>query len=75
MLGIFLMGMIVNKIQNWHAILATLVGLVFVALITFKDFLPDVMVLPLDSKMTVVVGTVSIILVGFVLNKLFKRPL
>ncbi len=75
MLGIFLMGMIVNKIQNWQAILATLVGLVFVALITFKDFLPDVMVLPLDSKMTVVVGTVSIILVGFVLNKLFKRPL
>jgi len=72
MLGIFLLGFMVKKVQKWQAVLATMVGLAVVALITLKDYLPDYLVIPLDSKMTVVVGTLSIILMGFLLHRMFK---
>lgn len=73
MLGIFLLGYLVKNIKKWQAIFATIVGVILVALITFKDFLPSFLVLPLDSKMTVVVGTISIIFTGFLLHLLFSN--
>lgn len=73
MLGIFLLGYLVKNVQNWQAIFATIVGVILVAFITFKNFLPSYLVVNLDTKMTVVVGTMSIVFTGFVLNQLFKK--
>jgi len=73
MLGIFLLGYLVKNVTKWQAILATIVGVILVALITFKDFLPTYLVLPLDAKMTVVVGTISIIVTGFLLDVVFSK--
>jgi len=42
-------------------------------MISFKDNLPEAYRLPLDSKMTVVIGTLSIVGTGFILSKIFKK--
>lgn len=73
MLGIFLLGYLITNVKKWQAIFATIVGVILVAFITFKDFLPSYLKLPLDTKMTVVVGTISIIFVGFLLHLVFSK--
>jgi SSS family solute:Na+ symporter len=73
MLGIFLMGFLNKHIENWQAKIAALVGVIIIALISFKDALPESFKIPLDSKMTVVVGTLSIVGTGYLLSKLVKK--
>jgi SSS family solute:Na+ symporter len=73
MLGIFLMGFLNKHIENWQAKIAALVGVIIIAFISFKDALPESLKIPLDSKMTVVVGTLSIVGTGYLLSKLVKK--
>jgi SSS family solute:Na+ symporter len=73
MLGIFLMGYLAKNVVNWQAKIAATIGVIIIAMISFKDNLPEAYRLPLDSKMTVVLGTLSIVGTGFVLSKIFKK--
>ena len=72
MLGIFLLGFLAKKVRNFEAKIAAVVGLILIALMSFKDNLPEALQIPLDSKMTVIVGTVSIVGIGLLLQKM--RP-
>lgn len=73
MLGIFLLGLLVKKINSKQAMLATLMGLIFVLLITFKSSFPILATLPIDSKLAIVIGTLTILLVGFIFSKVNAR--
>ena len=64
---------VVEKAVNWQAKIAATIGVIIIAMISFKDNLPEAYRLPLDSKMTVVLGTLSIVGTGFVLSKIFKK--
>jgi SSS family solute:Na+ symporter len=70
MLGIFLLGFLAKKVRNFEAKIAAVLGLILIALMSFKDNLPEALQIPLDSKMTVVVGTVSIVGIGLLLQKI-----
>jgi SSS family solute:Na+ symporter len=70
MLGIFLLGFLAKKVRNFEAKIAAVVGLLLIALMSFKDNLPEALQIPLDSKMTVIVGTVSIVGIGLLLQKM-----
>lgn len=72
MLGIFLLGFLAKKVRNVDAKIAAVLGLILIALMSFKEALPSFLQIPLDSKMTVVVGTVSIVGIGVLLQKM--RP-
>lgn len=73
MLGIFLLGFLNKNVKNWQAKMAALVGVIIIGLIAFKENLPVAFRLPFDSKMTVTLGTASIILTGYLLSQLFKK--
>ena len=73
MLGIFLLGFIAKKVNNFEAKIAAALGLLLIALMSFKDALPAAFQIPLDSKMTVVVGTLSIVGIGIILHKIRSR--
>ena len=70
MLGIFLLGFLAKKVRNFEAKISAVVGLILIALMSFKDNLPEALQIPLDGKMTVVVGTVSIVGIGILLQKI-----
>jgi len=70
MLGIFLLGFLAKKVGNSEAKIAAFLGLVLIAGMSFKDALPTYLQIPLDSKMTVVVGTLSIVGIGYLLHKI-----
>ena len=72
MLGIFLLGFLAKKVRNVDAKIAAVLGLILIALMSFKESLPSFLQIPLDSKMTVVMGTVSIVGIGVLLQKM--RP-
>ena len=69
MLGIFLLGFLAKKVRNVDAKIAAVLGLILIALMSFKESLPSFLQIPLDSKMTVVVGTVSIVGIGVLVQK------
>ena len=48
-------------------------GVVVIAWMSFKDSLPLQFQSPLDSKLTVVVGTLTIVLVGFGSYRIFLK--
>ncbi len=72
MLGIFLLGFLAKKVRNVDAKIAAVLGLILIALMSFKESLPSYLQIPLDGKMTVVMGTVSIVGIGVLLQKM--RP-
>jgi SSS family solute:Na+ symporter len=72
MLGIFLLGFLAKKVRNVDAKIAAVLGLILIALMSFKEALPSFLQIPLDGKMTVVVGTLSIVGIGVLLQKM--RP-
>jgi SSS family solute:Na+ symporter len=72
MLGIFLLGFLVKKAENLDAKIAACLGLVLIAFMSFKDSLPTYLQVPLDGKMTVVLGTLSIVGIGYVIRG-FRR--
>lgn len=73
MLGIFLLGFLAKKVSNKAAIIAASVGVLVIAWMSFKDNLPENMRSPLDTKMTVVLGTLTIVGVGIIVQALKKK--
>ncbi len=73
MLGIFLLGLLAKKVTNFEAKIAAFLGLVLIAFMSFKDSLPAYLQIPLEGKMTVVLGTLSIVGIGYFLSKIRSR--
>ena len=75
MLGLFLLGIISRNTRNTEALTATLIGILVIVWMTFSTQLPDEYAAlrnPLHQNMIMVVGTLSIFLVGILLTKLKK---
>jgi SSS family solute:Na+ symporter len=73
MLGIFLLGFLAKNVSNAAAKIAALLGVIVIAWMSFKDNLPESLRSPLDSKMTVVVGTLMIVGTGILVQKILKK--
>ncbi|MEY3646146.1 MAG: hypothetical protein RL127_854 [Bacteroidota bacterium] len=74
MLGIFLLGFLAKQVSNTAAKIAAIIGVIVIAWMSFKDLVPEAYQSPFDSKMTVVVGTLTIVGLGvFVQFWLIKR--
>jgi SSS family solute:Na+ symporter len=73
MLGIFLLGFLAKKTANFDAKIAAVLGVILIAGMSFKDNLPAYLQIPLDAKMTVVLGTLSIVGIGYFLAKIRSK--
>ena len=73
MLGVFLLGFLAKQVSNVAAKIAAFVGVVIIACMSFKDNLPETIQIPLDGKLTVVLGTLTILLTGIVVQKILKN--
>lgn len=73
MLGLFLLGLVSKYARNADAAIATAVGIIIIIWMTFSEYLPQDMESlksPLDKNMIIVVGTLSIFLIGSLLSRL-----
>jgi len=73
MLGIFLLGFLAKKAADFDAKIAATLGVILIAGMSFKDNLPAYLQIPLDAKMTVVLGTLSIVGIGYFLAKIRSK--
>ena len=72
MLGLFLLGIISKQSRNREAILATIIGVLVVLWMTFPDIIPPeygFLHSSIHANMIIVIGTLSIFLVGVLLTK------
>ncbi|KLT64424.1 sodium:solute symporter [Pedobacter sp. BMA] len=75
MLGLFLLGIVSKQSKNHEAIIATLIGILVIIWMTFSSLLPEEYEAfrnPLHQNMIIVVGTLTIFLVGVSLTKVKK---
>lgn len=73
MLGLFLLGMISKKVNNSEAAIATVIGVFVILWMTFSYLIPEeysFLKYPLHANMIIVVGTLTITLVGLLVAKL-----
>ncbi|RDC58545.1 sodium:solute symporter [Pedobacter chinensis] len=76
MLGLFLLGIVSRQTKNHEAIIATIIGIVVIIWMTFSSLLPveyEVFRNPLHKNMIIVVGTLTIFLVGIFITKIKNR--
>jgi SSS family solute:Na+ symporter len=73
MLGIFLLGFLAKNVSNSAAKIGAILGVIVIAWMSFKDNLPESFRSPLDSKMTVVVGTLMIVGTGIMAQQILKK--
>ncbi|MCE6989057.1 sodium:solute symporter [Dyadobacter sp. CY323] len=76
MLGLFLLGIISKNTKNTEALTATIIGILVIIWMTFSSQLPDEYASlrnPLHQNMIMVVGTLSIFLIGLILTRLKKQ--
>ena len=76
MLGLFLLGIISRTAGNFEAILAAVIGVIVILWMTFSFMLPDSLEVirnPFHLNMVIVVGTLSIFLVGALTARLRQR--
>ena len=76
MLGLFLLGIISRNTKNTEALIATMIGITVIVWMTFSTQLPDeyeYLRNPLHQNMIMVVGTLTIFLVGVLLTKFKKK--
>lgn len=76
MLGLFLLGLISKKTKNTEAIIATIAGVIVILWMTFSDRIPadySFVKSSLHKNMIIVVGTLSIFLVGVLFTKFKKQ--
>lgn len=76
MLGLFLLGMI-SKTKNAAALTATIIGMLIIIWMSLSKYLPATwqhLRSPLHVHMIIVVGTLSIFLVGMLLSRLRAQP-
>jgi SSS family solute:Na+ symporter len=72
MLGLFLLGIISRITKNTEALIATLIGMFVIAWMTFSSLLPaeyEHFRNPLHQNMIMVIGTLTILLLGIILTK------
>jgi SSS family solute:Na+ symporter len=72
MLGLFLLGIISRSTKGPEALTATIIGLVVILWMTFSAYIPDEMAAfrsPFHQNMIMVIGTLTIFLVGLLLTK------
>ena len=73
MLGLFVLGMASRRANNQAAFIAVIVGILIIIWLTFSKLLPPSLEFlrnPLHVNMTIVVGTLSIFLVGLLVSRL-----
>ncbi len=75
MLGLFLLGMISRRANNPAAAVAVLAGILVIAWMTLSPlvtwgFFPDFLKNPLHNYLTIVCGTMTIVLVGLLMTRL-----
>jgi solute:Na+ symporter, SSS family len=78
MLGLFLLGIASRQTKNHEALIATMIGIVVIIWMTFSTYLPEQYAFLRNSmhkNMIIVIGTLSIFLVGVVLTKLKNKNL
>ncbi len=76
MLGLFLLGIISKQSGNYEALTATIIGILVIVWMTFSGSIPDeygYLRNPLHINMIIVIGTLTIFLVGVLLTRLRKR--
>jgi SSS family solute:Na+ symporter len=73
MLGIFLLGFLAKHVSNMAAKIAAIGGVIVIAWMSFKDLLPANYQSPLDAKLTVVVGTLTIVGLGLFAQFFMKK--
>ncbi|KQN39024.1 sodium:solute symporter [Pedobacter sp. Leaf41] len=78
MLGLFLLGIISKQTKNHEAIIATIIGIVVIIWMTFSTLLPpeyENFRNPLHKNMIIVIGTLTIFLVGILVTKIKKKKI
>lgn len=78
MLGLFLLGIVSRQTKNHEALIATLIGIIIILWMTFSSQLPEQYAFlrnSLNKNMIIVVGTLSIFMVGVILTKLKDKNL
>ena len=73
MLGLFLLGFISKKTGNMEAFAATLIGILVILWLSLSSFIPAeyyYLKSPLHANMIIVVGTLSIFLIGSLITKI-----
>jgi SSS family solute:Na+ symporter len=76
MLGLFLLGMIAKKARNAEAVTGTVVGILVILWMSLSKYFPDQwahLKSPFHVNMIVVVGTLTIFLVGLLLTKARRK--
>ncbi|HRP56255.1 sodium:solute symporter [Agriterribacter sp.] len=76
MLGLFLLGMIAKKARNAEAVTGTVVGILVILWMSLSKYFPEQwqhLKSPFHVNMIVVVGTLTIFLVGLLLTKARKK--
>lgn len=76
MLGLFLLGMIARRAGNAAAAVGVTAGVLVITWMTLSSNIPDSLAYlrsPFHGFMTTVVGTLTILLVGVILSRLFPR--
>ncbi len=74
--GLFLLGLVSRASEPRAGLIAVITGVIVIVWMTLPKLWPDVwesIRSPLNSSLTVVVGTLTIFLIGLVLSKLFSR--
>jgi SSS family solute:Na+ symporter len=76
MLGLFLLGITSKQTKNHEALIATMIGVAIIIWMTFSMQLPDEYAFlksPFHKSMIIVIGTLSIFLLGLLLTKLKNK--
>lgn len=76
MLGIFLLGIISKRTNSHEGLIAAIVGVLVIIWMTASSSIPEeyaFLKFPLHANMIIVVGTLTIFLVGVILTKLRKK--
>lgn len=78
MLGLFLLSLVCKKSKKWHIIIAVIAGLVVIAWMSLSTLINPCSSFAflrsgIHTYLTIVLGTSTIFIVGFVLTSLFKN--
>lgn len=76
MLGLFLLGLIVRRARNAAGVTGVLIGLLVIFWLSSADqnWMPEHLKSVLHGNLTIVIGTLTIFLVGLLVSRLQKNP-
>ena len=70
MLGLFLLGLIARKADNVAALTGVIIGVLMICWTTFADAFPENLRSPFHANMIIVIGTLTIFLVGLGVSRI-----